>query len=1466
MSIGNNSIGAIPLVVTLGHSVSTDKILDPNTFLTNWYAQFTGTKAGKVPFNISDDNYLIAAPSNNGSVTINSEASNPYSLYDLAWNQKGSITPHLFATAPVDTKAYTYAYTNAGQQLNDVFSSSNPDIRVNATSPKFPVFWLSGIQSFALILASGNPTKLNGTNASANLVNSSGGAPAPVASGLNYVLHEGYYGLDTKNKSNSNNGDATYIEQFSIPNSLILWYTDSSGNLYRGVRSASGENLSVPGAGSFINTSGQYQSSYNNGLQLANAISDQFETAKVFSNKQNGTLYANPKDTFGTEANAILDPAFGNYYQYQYSLPTLYGVKQGTTTVPVKWTGNNNGTYYKVNSITLTGFDNADKSSGGDPLKAFDDNAYAQLSVNYGSSADALTNKANIIIPWLGYNPGKTSQSNSYSIVSPGGASGSGPSGGWTVEWEPTYHKVWMGSSQSNTTNLNALSGTNPVSVSGGPYGATNLFKYYDDLFEFEPGTGTFTGKSLNYTQSNQGLFTATGDTITAYHGFEATTTGVNGNGQWITADGTTYSVKVNQGTPDKETKGFLNLGGTSGNTQIQIQYVGGTNPWQVSVPTSQNWIQDWQGKVQQNSTFSVANNGLLPGNPPVQVTVTVQSPPSVAINPAPLSWTNFTASNGAILQAMVDANGHWHLKGDPSNLWSGSGSGTSFPALGVLSNGFQPTFTLAKLPDATATSDQVGLIFSAGKTNFTAPAPITSFTATDTSNKTIAKLTPNSIWKANQLAQPQVNPFTYAANEAGIAGANAGSYTLEGDAVKTIYQNIQDSWDSGGVVGDYLSLLNAGLLGATGQFIYNQQKGTIGDLYRLQGQGAGSPWFDKINGPVAKGIFGQTAWAQRDQDKNYWNTWSSVLNKYAPNVYSFGLSDRFANSYDIHLNLKEITPGHDDVFLQYNKDATKAESAFSVADNGSIQGGLYPLFIEYQIGGFGQQGDKGYNYKYDFLPDYNQTRAIVNVPTPQGEKEIRVEFQGGQLSEGSDVEIISNLGINQATLQDLASLGVRTNATAIAFQLATDPGAEASLSSDPNLVAAEFLADLRDPFGRLPARKLLYYALNTATGALSPLSYDPITGAGARFFDLNNDGTPDLFTLSLIDGGYGDKDDLANGVIVDPSVAGFVDLANLQFTSAGSGTVTVSDPSNAAPAAVNLRATLNSRPNSSNQIGYVVLNAAEVASADALLSDLNWLRGRAQTLFSTLESKDVTLPPAGSAFARDLQLINGQSLRFFEVVDASLEQLSSLSDSRFRLLSSAAFANGQVAFSSTSGVRFSLALLPGDLGLNALISTAQGRAPVLDLSAFTAAQSLSGSVVLGREADFNSSAGFYRSLDANGTVIAADGITRLRPGDSAYAAEALRSSNLIAQLGNLAVADNQTTSRSFSGVSGGSFLAPFAQVNGNTFFAYGAANTDGISHFRALGNNLFGLEDLLGGGDRDFDDLLIGFNFDAVA
>ena len=1355
-----NSIGAIPAVITFSHHINLDKIVNTDKFLDNWYLQILGDARGG--FNVGPGNTIQSPPT--GTVGSNdlTKLKNglPLTLAQLFAKNTANIYPYITSATLPDINDYKAAYNNAATAIGQVFSgTTNKDLVSNQSS--FPVLWLQDIQNAQLALSSKKP--------SGYFVNNGSGAPDPTTSASNYLLGEVYVGLDAEKKEiDSNNGDVTYIEQFGLPLSLNLWYTDSSGNLYRGVQDQNGAGLSIPGSQSYV-SNGAYNANANNGGGLAEELFNNPSLKQQILSKTDGSLYFNPKDLYAGTPNAVVDPNYGDFYDYFNYLSKL-----SASDYPIRWSGQfNQHQAYRVTGATFNGF----SQSGA--FREYDQTSSIALSLNWDNystqsgsqiAPSSLKKTADIIIPWFGTPdnvPGITWAKNQYTIAN-SSSKPSEPSGGWNLAWGDTSKAY---SANTGLATLTPLQGTevkpSDVTPSGG-YQVAGLFNFYGKLFTYNRST--------------------------------------------------------------------ISLG-----------------------PASSPYI--WQ---ESNDPF-----------------LTIEGLPS---NPQAFRWQTITQDgkpNGAALQIQYQ-NGTWQFQGTSPNTWNDIGAGSKFsvPGGGLLPGQFNPTVTLKSSPDTKTSITDITFKPSGGVAS---DIPLTGFEVLAPDGRTVvATLTLNDTYQANQLVNP--TEITYAATAPGTLGAAAGYYYKD-DTTGGSYMPIVGLKDDvyGTVVGDFLSLVNAGLLGASQTFTYTPKSATSVEIGKLATLDPGysvtnnvidpSPWLDKVYGPVAKGFFGSKAWQTTPTDVPVpYSYWASLINQYAPSVYGFGLSDRFKNGYDISFNLDRVdltnftpTQKQDFQLLKFNPSATSPTTAFSLTDASALHY-LYPLFIEYQIGGFGQQGDKGYKYNYDFLPDYNQTRAIVNVPTPQGEKEIRVEFQGGQLSEGSDVEIISNLGINQATLQDLASLGVRTNATAIAFQLATDPGAEASLSSDPNLVAAEFLADLRDPFGRLPARKLLYYALNTATGALSPLSYDPITGAGARFFDLNNDGTPDLFTLSLIDGGYGDKDDLANGVIVDPSVAGFVDLANLQFTSAGSGTVTVSDPSNAAPAAVNLRATLNSRPNSSNQIGYVVLNAAEVASADALLSDLNWLRGRAQTLFSTLESKDVTLPPAGSAFARDLQLINGQSLRFFEVVDASLEQLSSLSDSRFRLLSSAAFANGQVAFSSTSGVRFSLALLPGDLGLNALISTAQGRAPVLDLSAFTAAQSLSGSVVHGREADFHSSAGFYRSLDANGTVIAADGITRLRPGDSAYAAEALRSSNLIAQLGNLAVADNQTTSRSFSGVSGGSFLAPFAQVNGNTFFAYGAASADGLSHFRALGNNLFGLEDIVGGGDRDFDDLVIGFNFDAVA
>jgi hypothetical protein len=44
------------------------------------------------------------------------------------------------------------------------------------------------------------------------------------------------------------------------------------------------------------------------------------------------------------------------------------------------------------------------------------------------------------------------------------------------------------------------------------------------------------------------------------------------------------------------------------------------------------------------------------------------------------------------------------------------------------------------------------------------------------------------------------------------------------------------------------------------------------------------------------------------------------------------------------------------------------------------------------------------------------------------------------------------------------------------------------------------------------------------------------------------------------------------------------------------------------------------------------------------------------------------------------------------------------------------------------------------------------------------------------------------------------------------------------------------------------------------TFTAFLGANTDRTEHIRLLGDNTFGFEDLVGGGDRDFNDVIIKF------
>ncbi|NBS30894.1 MAG: hypothetical protein EBS76_10350, partial [Actinobacteria bacterium] len=453
----------------------------------------------------------------------------------------------------------------------------------------------------------------------------------------------------------------------------------------------------------------------------------------------------------------------------------------------------------------------------------------------------------------------------------------------------------------------------------------------------------------------------------------------------------------------------------------------------------------------------------------------------------------------------------------------------------------------------------------------------------------------------------------------------------------------------------------------------------------------------------------------------------------------------------------------------------------------------------------------------------------------------------------GFNLDLIDTSEVaNPNETEELLKSGIELSPVAIDFELDLDPDINDATTTIPlDLLLGDL--EITDADGkRDPNKDLIYYSID-ASGSISPLSYDALQEGGARFYDSSGDGVADLLSLKLADGGIGDKDGAKNGVIVDPSVLGTLSLDPI-ISKLNSGFIQVSDAANSSPASFALQASLTSRATTATEIGYVILNDGESAT---VVDDFQAFKARAKTLFSSLESDDIVLEST-MQFKREFLLRNGQNIRFFAVSDATIDDLSDLDDARLSFFdSSIDTITGQASFSSASGIGFDLALLNNDQNLSALIAQEQHVAPLLDFTAFTNNETITGTIVQAREADYDAVTGFYRVLDTSGSVRAADG-SLLTPGDAGYAAVALRDANQVGKFSGLSVADGQSSSTDFSLQDSGMF-APFALVKGNTFFAFSEANADGLSHFRSLGSNLFGLEDQVGGGDLDYDDHIVG-------
>jgi Calx-beta domain/Domain of unknown function (DUF4114)/RTX calcium-binding nonapeptide repeat (4 copies)/von Willebrand factor type A domain len=319
----------------------------------------------------------------------------------------------------------------------------------------------------------------------------------------------------------------------------------------------------------------------------------------------------------------------------------------------------------------------------------------------------------------------------------------------------------------------------------------------------------------------------------------------------------------------------------------------------------------------------------------------------------------------------------------------------------------------------------------------------------------------------------------------------------------------------------------------------------------------------------------------------------------------------------------------------------------------------------------------------------------------------------------------------------------------------------------------------------------------------------------------------------------------------------------------------------------------VSSTGNNKNEIAAFVVDD-ERGSIDGILpGDKNYLAAaiaRSQTIFSSLGDS-----PLDRQFDRDsqrfLNVYSGDLMQFLLIADDTLDSVRAKLD-RGEPISNVVFSlptanpnavarsqltalsdNGgyQLAWSDkladekTSLDRFENWIVNVETSDNypAVAGTdLQGKlaGEVIDLRSFRD-RPLTIDFSTASDALYNNFIGLYAVEDELGTL--ANG---LKPSDVGYAEVAIKSAILRSS-------KNET--KSGVTVTGGKILAPVIIANSSfdeflkldsqerssnnihAYFNYLGANADKVDHFRLLGDNKFGVEDLYGGGDRDYNDIV---------
>jgi ELWxxDGT repeat protein len=478
----------------------------------------------------------------------------------------------------------------------------------------------------------------------------------------------------------------------------------------------------------------------------------------------------------------------------------------------------------------------------------------------------------------------------------------------------------------------------------------------------------------------------------------------------------------------------------------------------------------------------------------------------------------------------------------------------------------------------------------------------------------------------------------------------------------------------------------------------------------------------------------------------------------------------------------------------------------------------------------------------------------VNSTGNPTLVKDINLTYTSGQPSNVTKVNGILYFTTSDATNgEELWKVNSSGNAELVKD---INPGADSSQPSD--------LTNINDT--------LYFTAYNTTTGR--ELWKIDDTGNAVLVQDINPGGTSsdpiyDRYMAELMTRARGGPVDNSPSV---PGSTAVVDLFNnnmLETTSAIKG--------------VSIQAISQKQTNKVNEIGFFNVDDRDGKIDGIRPGEAGYIKAaidRAKSILTTL---------GGNFFNTEKQEIGldpNKIYQFFEVENGSLadvKQQLAKGENPTNIRLSIFDANGNSPIKVTgdsiqSGYNISInndelvlkvTKLDGIAPNRPIGSESQGKIEgrIIDLTKYKN-QSLTVDITTKSDAIYQSQIGFYVVKDAMGTIELADGTT-VKPGDANYAMIAIKDA-----IANAGLQSSRIDRKTNQPITGGRIYAPVVVTQGtmndfvnnpsknsHAYFNYVNGNTDKVDHFRQIGANTFGVEDMYGGGDRDFNDIVIQMN-----